>query len=447
MNGLMQSFSRLGAGRLGAIAGVGVAMVAFFVFLTTRLAKPGMSLLFADLDLKDSGQIVQKLEAMSVPYQLRGDGSQVLVPADQVARLRMAMAEQGLPRGGSIGYELFDKSDSFGASSFAQNVNQLRALEGELARTIGGLGPVQSARVHLVLPRRDLFARDNQEVSASIVLKLRGGERLGKGQVAAIRNLVASAVPTLKPTRVSVVDGAGTLLARGDGEDANAASGLGAEELRVNYETRIARSVEELLERTLGPGKTTTVAKLAARATMARRPVRVIAADTVRAGAIEQLAAVARILGISLVTAEGPGRLALAVASAAPEELILIDSFGVNPYNAADRREIAALIAAGNAEPMLVTAAGGDAIDTVEIARIFRDLGCSRMTVTRLDLTNRLGSVLAAADGTKLAFAEAGTAPEIAHGLAPFNPVVLARRLLAQVPIEQHLRLKKRGTS
>jgi flagellar M-ring protein FliF len=251
----MQSFSRLGAGRLGAIAGVGVAMIAFFVFLTTRLATPGMSLLFADLDLKDSAQIVQKLEAMSVPYQLRGDGSQVLVPADQVARLRMTMAEQGLPRGGSIGYELFDKSDSFGASSFAQNVNQLRALEGELARTIGGLGPVQSARVHLVLPRRDLFARDTQEASASIVLKLRGGERLGKGQVAAIRNLVASAVPTLKPTRVSVVDGAGTLLARGDGEDASATSGLGAEELRVNYETRVARSVEELLERTLGPGK------------------------------------------------------------------------------------------------------------------------------------------------------------------------------------------------
>jgi len=255
VNGLMQSFTRLGAGRLGAIAGVGVAMIAFFVFLTTRLATPGMSLLFADLDLKDSAQIVQKLEAMSVPYQLRSDGSQVLEPADQVARLRMAMAEQGLPRGGSIGYELFDKSDSFGASSFAQNVNQLRALEGELARTIGGLGPVQAARVHLVLPRRDLFARENQEASASIVLKLRGGERLGKGQVAAIRNLVASAVPTLKPTRVSVVDGAGTLLARGDGEEANAASGLGAEELRVNYETRVARSVEELLERTLGPGK------------------------------------------------------------------------------------------------------------------------------------------------------------------------------------------------
>ena len=255
MNGLMQSLARLGAGRLAAIAGVGVAMVAFFIFLTSRLATPSMSLLFADLDLKDSGQIVQKLDAMNVPYLLKGDGAQILVPGDQVAKLRMTMAEQGLPRGGSIGYEIFDKSESFGASSFAQNINQLRALEGELARTIGSLGPVVSARVHLVLPRRDLFARDNQEASASIVVKLRGGDRLNKGQVAAIRNLVASAVPSLKPGRVSIVDTAGNLLARGDGEQDNAGSGAGAEELRVNYESRIARSVEELLERTLGPGK------------------------------------------------------------------------------------------------------------------------------------------------------------------------------------------------
>ena len=251
----MQSIARLGATRLVAVLGVGAAMVAFFVFLTTRIAAPAMSLLYADLDLKDSAQIVQKLDAMSVPYQLKGDGSQILVPGDQVARLRMTMAEQGLPRGGSVGYELFDKADSFGSSSAAQNVNQVRALEGELERTITGLGPVQSARVHLVLPRRDLFARDAQEASASIVVKLRGAERLSKGQVAAIQQVVASAVPTLKPNRVSVVDGAGTLLARGDGQDANTATGVGAEQFQTDYETRIARGVEDMLERSLGAGK------------------------------------------------------------------------------------------------------------------------------------------------------------------------------------------------
>ena len=251
----MQSIARLGATRLVAIMGVGAAMVAFFVFLTTRIAAPAMSLLYADLDLKDSAQIAQRLDALSVPYQIRGDGSQILVPADQVARLRMSMAEQGLPRGGSVGYELFDKADSFGSSGATQNINQVRALEGELERTIGGMGPVQAARVHLVLPRRDLFARDAQEASASIVVKLRGAERLSKGQVASIQQVVASAVATLKPNRVSVVDGAGTLLARGDGQDANSATNVGAGQYQTDYETRVARGVEDMLERSLGPGR------------------------------------------------------------------------------------------------------------------------------------------------------------------------------------------------
>jgi len=255
VNGLIQNLAKLGTTRLMAIGGAGLAMIAVFVFLTTRLTTPGMSLLYADLDLKDSAQVVQKLDAMNVPYQLRADGAQILVPTDQVAKLRMTMAEQGLPRGGSVGYELFDKSEGFGTSSFAQNINQLRALEGELSRTITGLGPVQAARVHLVLPRRELFARDTQEATASVVLKLRGAERLNKSQVAAIQHLVATSVPSLKPSRVSVVDGEGNLLARGDGEDATSPTGAATEELRVNYENRTSRKVEELLERSLGPGK------------------------------------------------------------------------------------------------------------------------------------------------------------------------------------------------
>ena len=254
MNGLIQGFARLGVMRLTALVAVTVAMIAFFVFITAKLGTPGMSLLYGNLDLKDSAQITQKLDAMSIPYQLRADGAQILVAADQVAKARMAMAEQGLPRGGSIGYELFDKSDSFGTSSFAQNINQLRALEGELERTIAGLSPVEAARVQLVLPRRDLFQRDGQEASASIVVKLRGAERLTKGQVAAIEHLVASAVPSLKPSRVAIVDGDGNLLARGNGDDP-ASGSAETEEQRASYETGMARRVENLLERSLGPGK------------------------------------------------------------------------------------------------------------------------------------------------------------------------------------------------
>jgi flagellar biosynthesis protein FlhF len=123
----------------------------------------------------------------------------------------------------------------------------------------------------------------------------------------------------------------------------------------------------------------------------------------------------------------------------------LIDSTGVNPYNAADRRELSALLAAAGAEPILVMPAGGDALDAIDQARIFRDLGCSRMAVTRLDLTQRLGSVLAAADAGRLGFAEAGIAPEISNGMIPFNPVVLARRLIAQTTLSPRQPIQKRG--
>lgn len=255
MNGLMQSLRSLGVVRLAAMAGVALAMVAFFAFLTTRLTAPTMSLLFGDLDLKDSAQIIQRLEAQNVQYQIHADGAQIMVPSDQVARLRMTMAEQDLPHGGSVGYELFDKADTFGSSSFVQTLNQLRALEGELSRTIGSLSPVLAARVHLVLPHREIFSRDQQEASASIVVKLRGAEQLSKGQTAAIEHLVAAAVPGLKPSRVSVVDSDGNLLARGDGDNGDAPAGAATADMRVDYENRLSRNVEDLLERSLGPGK------------------------------------------------------------------------------------------------------------------------------------------------------------------------------------------------
>ncbi len=254
MNGLLNTLRNLGLVRLGALVLVAALSVGFFGFITQRISQPGMALLYGALDAKDSGELVAKLEAMNIPYQLKGDGSSISVPIDQVARLRMLLATDGLPHGGTVGYEIFDKSDAFGTSSFVENVNQVRALEGELSRTISSINLVESARVHLVLPRREIFTRDRQMPSASIVVKLRGAERLQPQQVAAIQHLVASAVPDLTPTRVSVVDTDGNLLARGDG-DSTTASPSNAEEMRVNYENRISRKLEELLDRTVGPGK------------------------------------------------------------------------------------------------------------------------------------------------------------------------------------------------
>ncbi|MBV9521970.1 MAG: flagellar M-ring protein FliF, partial [Alphaproteobacteria bacterium] len=256
MNGLLLNLRNLGPARLAAIGAVLAATVGFFVFISTRLATPTYGLLYSDLDARDSGQIVQRLEALNVPYQLSADGTQILVPVDQVARLRIAIAESGLPHGGSVGYEIFDKSEQLGTSSFVQNLNHLRALEGELARTISSIDAVQAARVHLVLPQREVFSREKQEPSAAIVIKSRGGERLGKMQVAAIQHLVAAAVPGLRPGRISIADTEGNLLARGNDDGVEpSAGGANSEEMRVNYETRLSRSVEEMLERSVGPGK------------------------------------------------------------------------------------------------------------------------------------------------------------------------------------------------
>lgn len=254
MNSLFETLKSLGPARLGMMAAVAAGIIAFFIYLTSRLASPEMSLLYADLDAQDSGQIIARLEQMNVPYRIGEEGGKIFVPQDQVGRTRVVMAEDGLPSGGSIGYEIFDRSEGLGTTNFVQNINHVRALEGELARTIRSVSSVKQARVHLVLPRRELFSRDRQEPSASIVLMLGGSRSLDRQQVSSIQHLVAAAVPGLKPTMVSIIDDQGNLLARGT-EEGNVSQTAGrAEEMRVGYESRLVRTIEELLARSLGPG-------------------------------------------------------------------------------------------------------------------------------------------------------------------------------------------------
>ncbi|MGE0254135.1 MAG: flagellar basal-body MS-ring/collar protein FliF [Alphaproteobacteria bacterium] len=254
MNGFLPFLRQLGPVRLATMALVGAGLIAFFLFFASRLGAPDLALLYAELPAEDAARITRKLETMNVPYELRGDGTQIYVPQPQALKLRMAMAAEGLPNGGSVGYELFDQASPFGTTSFVQQLNHVRALEGELARTIGALDQVHAARVHLVLPKREAFSRDSQPASASIVLKL-GGSGLQQGQVLAIRHLVAAAVPGLDPAHISIVDSHGTLLARGGDNDAVAAGAQNAEEMRRRHEARLSRTVEDLLERTLGVGK------------------------------------------------------------------------------------------------------------------------------------------------------------------------------------------------
>src|SRR5262249_42361698 len=212
-----------------------------------------MTPLFTDLSFEDSAAIVKDLERQGIPLELKNDGAIILVPKDRVARLRMKLAESGLPKGGGVGYEIFDKSDALGATSFVQNINHLRALEGELARTIRAIDRVQGARVHLVMPERPLFSRDKAEASASIVLRVRGS--LEPQQVRAIRHLVASAVNGLKPQRVSIVDEAGRLLADGASDELPGAAGLSADERKAAYERRLREQVESIISSIVGPGR------------------------------------------------------------------------------------------------------------------------------------------------------------------------------------------------
>jgi len=251
MNPIAELIRQLGPVRLAALAATGIAVLGFFIFLSSRLSTGGMALLYGDLDPQDSGQIIQTLQSKNIPYDIKAGGKQIFVPGDQVLQLRVSLAESGLPGGGSVGYEIFDNNQGIGTTNFVQNINLVRALEGELARTIGAMRNVRGARVHLVMPRRELFSREKQEASASVVLQVQSSSRLNSEQVQAIQHLIAAAVPSMDPQKISVLDDRGQLLARGNGDSNSAAAGT-ADEMRVGFENRMRQAIIELLERTVG---------------------------------------------------------------------------------------------------------------------------------------------------------------------------------------------------
>ena len=250
MQSLVSFLKGLGASRLTAMVAVTAALIGFFAFVIMRVTTPQMTTLFTDLSLEDSSAVIKDLERQAIPFEIRNEGAVIMVPKDKVTRLRMKLAEGGLPKGGGVGYEIFDKSDALGTTSFVQNINHLRALEGELARTIRAIDRVQAARVHLVLPERPLFSRETPEPSASIVVRVRG--TLEPQQIRAIRHLVASAVNGLKPQRVSIIDEAGELLA--DGAATNTDTAIG-DERRAAFEKRMRNEIEAIVSSVVGAGR------------------------------------------------------------------------------------------------------------------------------------------------------------------------------------------------
>lgn len=252
MNGLVDILQKLGPGRLAAMGAVTLALVGFFAFVILRVTQPTLGVLYSDLPSQDASSIVRDLETRGIRYEVRADGQTILVPRSDIAKLRMEFAGKGLPSGGGVGYEIFDKGDAFSATTFVQGINHVRALEGELSRTIRSIAKVQAARVHLVIPERRLFERDREPPRASIALKLAG--ELERDQVRAIRHLVATAVEGLKPERVSIIDEKGRLLADG-AQSAAGLLGVAAEERQATLEQRLRAQVEEILAGIVGQGR------------------------------------------------------------------------------------------------------------------------------------------------------------------------------------------------
>lgn len=244
---------------LASIGVVSLAFLAFFTFLGYRAMQSPYTLLFSNLDTQDAQEIVSRLEAMDVPFRLSDNGDAIMVPADRALRLRMSLAEQGLAGGGIVGYEIFDDADAFATTDFLSNLNLKRALEGELARTIGAMRNVRSARVHLVQPERVLFRREQTPPSASVFLSLRHAGSLEPRSIAAIRQLVAAAVPGLEPGRIAILDDSGKLLARsGDQGDPSMVLEQ-TEQHRQTFEERLRQKIVSLLERSVGQGKVEAV--------------------------------------------------------------------------------------------------------------------------------------------------------------------------------------------
>jgi flagellar M-ring protein FliF len=251
VNSFLAALQRFGVGRLAVMLGVGGGGAALLAAIVMNLAAEPMALLYSNLDLREAGSITQTLDQAGVKYEVKGDGATILVPRDKVASTRLMLAGKGLPTTDSVGYEIFDTQSALGQTDFVQQLNMKRATEGELARTIRALDGVTFARVHLVLPQRQLFQDAADQASASVTIGV-GAREPSMDQVRAVQNLVAGAVPNLTAAHVAVIDQHGkTLSAEGE-------SGLGgkaAEDQRDAIEDSVRQRVRSLVEGVVGVGK------------------------------------------------------------------------------------------------------------------------------------------------------------------------------------------------
>lgn len=250
MERLRDAFDRLGSQQKLVFMVATAAMIAIIVGAILWSRQPDWKTLFSNLNEKDGGTIVTALEQQNIPHRYSDNGA-LQVPADRVHDIRLKLASQGLPRGGMVGFELME-NQKFGISQFAEQVNYQRGLEGELARTIQSIGAVQSARVHLAIPKPSVFVREEQKPTASVMLNVYPGRSLDSAQIAGITHLVSSSVPQLPATNVTVIDQTGALLS----QLKNKLTEAGLDATQVKYvrdiEGSIIKRIEDILKPMLG---------------------------------------------------------------------------------------------------------------------------------------------------------------------------------------------------
>jgi flagellar M-ring protein FliF len=258
---LLEPFLALSSGKRLVVAGVALSSLLAFAALISVANKTDYRPLFANLTAEDAGEIVKKLKEQKIPHQISDDGKAVLVPSDKVYDLRLSLASEGLPQGGGVGFEIFDRKN-FGMTEFVQKLNYQRALQGELSRTISQIAGVESARVHLALPEKSLFKDAEKPATVSVVLKMRSNRSLREGEVQGVVHLVASSVEGLDPENVTVLDSRGKILSKNSpGDAASKLSGARQETQRL-FEKSEEEKLQTLLDRVVGSGK--SVARVSA---------------------------------------------------------------------------------------------------------------------------------------------------------------------------------------
>jgi flagellar M-ring protein FliF len=251
---LLQPILAMSPNKRLVLGGVVLLSIVFFSLLIVMANKTDYRPLFANLTTEDAGEIVKKLKEQKIPYQLSDNGKAILVPSDKVYDLRLSLASDGLPQGGGVGFEIFDRKN-FGVTEFVQKLNYQRALQGELARTISQLAGVEQARVHLALPEKTIFKDSEKPPTASVILKMKSNRQLRENEVQGIAHLVASAIEGMNPDQVTVLDSRGKILSQAGSTDAGSKMTSSMLEMQRNYEKNLEERLQSLLDKAVGSGK------------------------------------------------------------------------------------------------------------------------------------------------------------------------------------------------